>query len=198
MPAVACPIPGCDYVTEDLNAAIVAALTTTPTQGPTAAAKVDRVISVAGTSEEWEYFLSRWSDYVDATKATGRDRALQLLECCDEPLRKDLTRSAGGSLTNKTEDEILAAIKKLAVRQENTMVARVALHNMRQDRDEPIRAFGARLAGQAGVCKFTITCPSDTCGRDVNYTDAILHDALIRGVAGPDNQLDLLNPRNRT
>ena len=48
---------------------------------------------------------------------------------------------------DKTEAEILKAIKKkLAVRQENNMVARVKLHNMRQDRDVPIHAFGARLA----------------------------------------------------
>jgi hypothetical protein len=34
-----------------------------------------------------------------------------------------LIRSAGGSLRNKTEKEVLAAIKRLAVRKENTMVA---------------------------------------------------------------------------
>ena len=44
----------------------------------------------------------------------------------DEPLSKDLTRAASDSLTDKTEAEVLAAIRKLAVREENTMVARVA------------------------------------------------------------------------
>ncbi len=58
--------------------------------------------------------------------------------------RKDLTRNAGGTLSGKTEDEVLAAIRGLAVREENAMVARVTLHNMRQERDEPIRVFGAR------------------------------------------------------
>ena len=100
------------------------------------------------------YFLTRWQDYVEATKIEGKDLIIQLLECCDEQLRKDLTRNAGGSLTNNTASEVLAAVKKLAVREENTMVARVQLHNMRQDRDETIRSFGARLRGQAGVCKF--------------------------------------------
>jgi hypothetical protein len=38
-------------------------------------------------------------------------------------------------------------------------VARVTLHNMRQDRDEPVRSFCAHLRGQAGVCKFLITSP---------------------------------------
>ena len=68
---------------------------------------------------------------------------------------------------------------------------------MRQDRDEPIRTFGARLAGQAGVCKFTIKCRSDTCGCAVNCTEAIVRDALIRGVADPDIQLDLLSHKNQ-
>ncbi|KAK3771725.1 hypothetical protein RRG08_035780 [Elysia crispata] len=60
MPAVACPIPGCEYVTDDLDAAIVAALIIAHTTTHTPGAKVDRVnrpvISAAGTSEEWEYF----------------------------------------------------------------------------------------------------------------------------------------------
>ena len=77
------------------------------------------------------------------------------------------------------------------------MVARVKLCNMRKDRDEPIRAFGARLEGQARVCNFTIKCPHAACGRDVNYTDAILCDALIRGTADPDIQLDMLSDKNQ-
>ncbi|CAG2214207.1 unnamed protein product [Mytilus edulis] len=183
MPAVQCPIPGCDYVTDDLDAAIVAVLitvhSTTHAPGPVTAAKVEKVkrpvISTAGTSEEWAYFESRWSDYVEATKIAGRDKVVQLLECCDEQLRKDLTRSAGGSLTNKPVQEVLAAIKKLAVREENTMVARVTLHNMRQDRDEP--------------------CP--TCNTDVNYTDTIIRDVLARGISDPEIQLDLLGDKNQ-
>jgi len=59
-------------------------------------------------------------DYKDATKIKGRGLVIQLLECCNEDLRKDLTRGAGGSLTNKLEDEVLSAIKKLAVREENS------------------------------------------------------------------------------
>ena len=60
-------------------------------------------ISSAGTTEDWLYFKSRWGDYVKATKLEGTDRVIQLLECCDEQLRKDLTRNAGGTLTSLTE-----------------------------------------------------------------------------------------------
>ena len=119
MPAVQCPIPECTYITEDLDAAIVAALLTTHSlvhaQDPRTTARVDKVkrptITAAGSSEEWAYFMSRWSDYTAATRVAGRDRVVQQLECCDEALRKDLTRLAGGNLTTKTEEEILNVIK---------------------------------------------------------------------------------------
>jgi hypothetical protein len=98
-------------------------------------------VSTAGSSEDWSYLLTRWQDYDKATKLTGKDKVLQQLECCDEQLRKDLTRNTGGSLTNKTVDEVTEAIKKLAVREENTMAARihlqqqvlVVLHSAHQD-----------------------------------------------------------------
>ena len=45
-------------------------------------------------------------------------------------------KNARGTLTG-TEDQVFKAIKTLAIREENTMVARASLHNMRQDRDEP-------------------------------------------------------------
>ena len=47
--------------------------------------------------------MTRWTDYAEATKVQGKDKVIQLLECCEEQLRNDLTRNAGGSLTNKTE-----------------------------------------------------------------------------------------------
>ena len=183
MPSVDCPIADCAYTTPDLDAVIVAALLTThgtthttprPRPSADASAKVEKVkrpsISPAGSSEDWTYFISRWQDYVTATKVTGRDMIIQLLECCDENLRKDLTRSTIGTLTDKSEADVLKAIRLLAVREENVMVARVTLNNMHQDRDETIRSFGARLRGQANVCKYSIECPS--CHTDVSYTEA--------------------------
>jgi len=49
---------------------------------------------------------------VRATKLLGADK---VLECCDEQLRRDLTRNARGTLTEKSEEEVLAAMKVLAV-----------------------------------------------------------------------------------
>ena len=198
MPRVKCPIVNCTYETDDLPSDIVIklldlhAISHTGSSPP--APKVDRVrrptVSPAGTGEEWQYFLTRWGEYKTATQISGSAIVIQLLECCDEQLRKDLTRAAGGSLTAKSEEDVLASIKRLAVREENPMVARVALHDMRQDNDEPIRAFGARIRGQAGVCKYNVTCPD--CSTTVDFTDCILRDVLARGIADPEIQLDLL------
>ncbi len=86
-------------------------------------------------------------------------------------------------------------MRRLAVREENTMVARVTLHNMRQDRNEPIRAYGARLRGQASVCKYTKQCTG--CDTNVDYTEAILRDVLCRGLDDTEIQMDLLRDENK-
>ena len=80
-------------------------------------------VSLAGTSETWAYFETRWGEYRDGTRLRGDDIVVQLLECCDDELRRDLTRSNGGSMVGGTEVNVLAAMKALAVRSENVMVA---------------------------------------------------------------------------
>ena len=205
MPAIKCPIPGCDFSTDDVEAAIMVQLLQlhqvihAQPQGHPSTAKVEKVkrpsISRSGTSEEWSYFNTRWDEYVAATGIKGKDCVIQLLECCDEELRRDLTRSAGGSLTSKNEKTVLEAIKKLAIRVENVMVARVTLHEMHQDRDEPVRLFSARLKGQANICKFSVECPD--CRKNIDYTDHIVHDCIIRGISDDDIRLDVLGNQNQ-
>ena len=67
------------------------------------------------------------------------------------------------TLASFNESELLANIKKLAVRTENAMVAWDILSKMRQDRDEPVRAYSARVKGQARVCQFTARCQCSNC-----------------------------------
>ena len=209
MPRYKSPFPDCTFETDDVQDSLAAVLMSVhstgthtaaaPSTSGNAAAKVEKVcrptISTAGSSEDWSYFLTRWQDYVDATKITGKDKVVQLLECCDEHLRKDLTQNTGGSLTTKPIEDVMSAIRKLAVREESTMVAWVQFHNMRQDRDETVRSFCARLHGQAGICKFTTQCPS--CDTNVNYTGHILCGVLTCGLTDSEIQLDLLGDKNQ-
>ena len=125
MPRVECSFPDFSYITDDLSPDLVLKLLDIHAgshrvpQQPTP--KIDRArratISPAGTSEEWQYFLTRWGEYASATKISGTDIVMQLLECCDDQLRKDLTRAAGGSLTSQSEGYVLHAMKRLAVRE---------------------------------------------------------------------------------
>ena len=208
MVKVKCPFPDCTFEAENDEPVVTAALLnihaaahTATAIAPSTSARADKLkrpsVLLAGTGEELAYFVTRWNEYRDGTKLTGADIVAQLLECCHEDLRWDLTRAAGGTLTGKGEAEVLAAIKTLAVRQENIMVGRATLYNMRQDRDEAIRSFGARIKGQAGICKYTTTCPRDACNADIDYTDAILRDVLARGIADQEIQLDLLGDQNQ-
>jgi hypothetical protein len=105
VPKYKCPFPECTYETEDVEDSLAAVLITIHSSGthmktqPTA--KADKVkhpsISAAGSSEQRSCFLSRWKEYTVATKIKGKDEVIQLLECCDKQLGKDLT-----SATNST------------------------------------------------------------------------------------------------
>ena len=207
---IECPAPNCDVKWSSTTPQTIllklleihertAHPTTTPaTTSTTTGARVEKVkrpiISAAGTSEEWSYFVSRWTDYKNATRLTGDDTIFQLLECCDEALRKDLTRTYV-SLTSSDEITLLGRIKSLAVRQENVMVARLELQQMRQDRDEPARAFYARLKGQSSVCQFKVKCTQ--CGLENSYCDNMVRDNLITGLADDDIRLEVLGQSNQ-
>ena len=205
---VKCLLEGCDYeATQEKTKVVVAMLNihaithATPPRESASNAKMEKLrrptIALAGTAETWAYFVTRWGEYKMGTKLTGHDIVTQLLECCEEDLRKDLTRAAGRSLVGSNEADVLAAMKKLAVRAENTMVARVALSNMRQGHEEPIRSFHARLKGQADTCRYAMTCTKEGCGQVNDFTEEILRDVIARGIADQEIQLDLLGEKNQ-
>ena len=211
MSSIPCPAPDCtqswpDSTNPDVLLRLIdlhARTAHPPTHDPPTASappsvKAEKVkrpaVAAAGTSEDWVYFKQRWSEYKAATRLTGSDVIFQLLECCDESLRKDLTRTFG-NLTSSSEDTVLKNIKTLAVRQESTMVARFQLQQMMQDRDEPVRAYAARIRGQAGVCQYTTECGS--CKQQVDYSDEMVRDTIIRGLEDNDIRLDILSDTNQ-
>ena len=193
-----CPIDGCTYATADIDAAQAIALFTvhgySHAPGAGQQAKPDKLsrpkVSKESTSEDWEYFIIRWDAYKTATHIVDREATLQLLECCEDSLRKDLHRFHS-NIATATEINALAAIKTLAVKAENAMVSRMTLMTMTQDREEGVRNFAARLRGQANVCKFSKKC-SHNPAEAVNYTDDMVRDALIRGLSDSDIQQDVL------
>ncbi|CAE1299616.1 unnamed protein product [Acanthosepion pharaonis] len=47
-------------------------------------------ISGGSSSKDWQYFLRRRNNYRQETNITGRDTSIELMECCEESLRRDL------------------------------------------------------------------------------------------------------------
>ena len=96
-----------------------------------------------------------------------------------------------------SEVNVLAAMKALAVRSENIMVARYALHDMRQGREEQIRSFYARIKGQADSCDYRNKCTNSECNEMVDFAGEILRDVLARGIVDDEIQLDLISDQNQ-
>ena len=207
MAPVPCPAPNCQTTFADtLDPAVLLRLldihaqTAHPPeivqQQATHTAKAEKVkrpcITSSGNSQDWTYFLARWQEYKRATHLPDNELIFQLMECCDETLRKDLTRSYG-SLADRTEVDALNCIKTLAVKPQNILVARVQLLSLKQDRDEAIRSFAAKLRGQSSICQFTkaVTC---RCGQavEIDYSEDIIRDTLIRGLEDDEIRLDIL------
>ena len=216
--AVRCPVDGCEYHPNVADAALAAMLLSihaqslhvaTPAPAPSytagATARVEKssrpTVDEGVSLEDWLYFEQRSREYKNATRITGLDLTYQLLDCCNpDGLRKNLVRMHRDSLTSCKENELLTHIRKLAVRTENAMVARDVLSKMRQDRDEPVRAFSARLRGQARVCQFVAKCQCPHClDHDVcvgtDYSDIVVRDQLVLGCADHDLKLDYLTEK---
>lgn len=154
-------------------------------------------IAAEGTSEGWTYFLSRWKTYVKALKIAEGDRAIQLLECCEELLRKSLicNQVEDKALEDMTEAQVLAAMKQLAVKADNPKISRLVLDRMTQDQDEPIRAFAARLRGQSKICLYDNPCSG--CGLVQREAEKRVADRLCVGLADMEIQTDLLKDPNQ-
>lgn len=203
MPKHQCPYPNCTYETKDISDDLAAVMIKVHAEGAhlnqNKSARVENVsrpvISAGGTSEKWGYFLIRWTEYKSATNISGKEKIIQLLDCCEPQLREDVTTAAGGSLMDKPEEEVLDRIRALAVRHENILVARIQLQDMQQKDGEPIRAFAARLKGQSSVCKFVQECPS--CTTHVDFTNQMIRDVLVKGIVDSDIQLNLLSVNNQ-
>ena len=70
---------------------------------------------------------------------------------------------------------------------------RVKLSTLKQDKGEPVRKFAGRVRSLAAVNGYSIKCTNAECGRDVSYTEAVIMDQLIAGLADTEIQKDVLS-----
>ena len=200
MVAVACPVSGCSYVTDDLDPSVISALLqlhamehsqrSSSTSGP----KLLRPSVNAGVSQEvWNSFVRRWEAF-KVGSCIGRDAAaVQLFQCASEELA-DLLLKGTPRIFTCPVDEVLAAMRSLAVVPVARGVVRAELMQMRQMNDENFRLFAARVRGKAETCAFEIS-EECSCGKQINanYTEAAIRDVLLAGISDSDIRREALS-----
>lgn len=157
--------------------------------------KVDRpTVHAAIDQEGWSFFMYDWENYKAAMNIKGTAVSAHLYGCLDEELKRDLQRAnQGESAASMTEENLLLAIKKLAVKDESKLAHRIKMGRAVQSPGTGIRTFHAQLKGLATPCEYKITSTC-TCGRanTIAYEDSVIQDQLVRGIADQDILADLL------
>ena len=204
MPVIQCPIAECPYSTEDVDAAVAAALlvihnnvhVSAPNNANAAtrqrAPKIERPRVSAGSSEEiWNTFITRWAMFKRGTGLTGAEAAQHLFHCCEDDLGDALLKAHPDAVTGN-EDELLKKIKKMAVIPVAVCVRRAELMSMRQDHGENARAFYAKVKGKAATCSYSAGCSSDTCTQVIDFTDIMVKDVVVAGLVDEEVKKDVL------
>ena len=121
-----------------------------------------------------------------------RSAPSQLFQCAENELDGSLLK-ANPHAASTTLPDLLDAMRSLAVIPVATGVVRTELLQLHQERDEPFRAFTARVRGKAETCAFTTICE---CGKNVDYTDHVIRDVLLNGTSDPDIRREVLGTTN--
>ena len=159
------------------------------------AEKVSRPTIKMGSSEDdFIFFQCLFDSYKRSCQLTNvTDIRDQLLACCENDLRRDLHRYLGTGVDNKSEVELLAEIKKIAVITRSNLVNVVSLMSATQEHGESCRSYLARIRGLANVCKLSVTCTAADCSEQVSYTDTFVKYALIKGLVDNEVREELLS-----
>ena len=204
MPVIRCPIAECPYRTEDVDVAIAAALLvihnnvhiSAPPNVQAAtrqrAPKIERPRISAGSSEEtWNTFITRWTMFKRSTRLAGAESVEHLFHCCEEELGDAILKGHPDAVSGN-EEQLLVRIKQMAVIPVAICVRRAELLSTKQDHGENARTFYAKVKGKAATCSYSLECSSGTCARVNDFTDVMVKDVIITGLADEEVKRDVL------
>ena len=200
MVVVACPVAGCQYITDDLDPSVVTALLqlhTTDHRPSSACASGPKLIrpriDIGVSPEVWNAFVRRWEAFRTGSYIANEVASIQLFQCAENELA-DLMLRTDHDITSKSVTEVLSTMRTLAVVPVARGVIRADLMQMRQANDESFRLFAARVRGKAETCGFT-TVTDCLCKRKVtaDYTEEAIRDVLLAGVRSIDIRREALS-----
>ena len=206
MPVFNCPLEGCTYETVNCEASVAASLlmihnnvhlnenANNSKQKPP---KIDRPhIGKESSEEVWNIFESKWKMFKENTKMSGSEVRHQLYQCCDEELGDAILKGHPNIVDTHSENELMLVIKQSAVIPVSKVVRRSIFLGTKQDLGENARAYAARLKGKGTTCSYSVTCPRDGCDQIIDFTDIILKDVLVAGLADEDIRKEVLGWEN--
>ena len=139
--------------------------------------------------EEWEFFLHNWNEF--KRLACPGEHSREILGLCLGEVAGRVFNRVGSILYDKlSEQELINEAKSLAVRRRNKLVNRMKLAGMFQGGDETITSYETRLKPIARTGKFKEKCVS--CSADVDFTEQMVLDHVIRGLADEAIQAKVL------
>ena len=208
MVVIACTIPTCEFKTADVSEAVAIALLanhglahqrTLPTVAEPSLPPVPRgpklerpKVNIGVSTEEWNVFTRRWEVFRTESGIDEASAPSQLFQCAENELGDSLLK-ANPDAASSTLPDLLDAMRSLAVIPVATGVLRTELLQLRQERDQPFRAFTARVRGKAETCAFSTKCE---CGKNVDYTDHVIRDVLLNGISDPDIRREVLGTKD--
>ena len=86
----------------------------------------------------------------------------------------------------------MKAAKGMVVKTSNRLVMQLQLKKIVQGPDQPVQTYLASLKPIARNCKFQVTCTAESCTQSVDYTDKMVLQQLIYGLADEEIQRKML------
>ena len=152
MPRLRCPVEGCDWQSQDLESAFASALTTalqmhdrsahTSASPSTSKLKLEPPkVGLGCDPDLWSAFTRQWEMYKLGMIIANKMIPTALFHFCSQDLRTDIMRETRADASTMTKRDLLATIRRLAVKEESTLVHRMKLNKMTQSPGTGVRTF---------------------------------------------------------
>merc|ERR1712002_555699 len=143
-------------------------------------------ITEDASEADWEFFLMKWRIYVSAAGLEGQELVFQLWNCPSDTLQRQMHDL--GYKVKSSENDLLQAIKKLAVKKHNNVVKVIEFLSVTQLEGENIASLSSKISGKARLCDFTVECTGQcghcesNCGEKIDFTSKMEAFQMIRSI----------------
>ena len=88
---------------------------------------------------------------------------------------------------------MITEIEKAAVERQSDLLNKVGLMDAKQEREEALITFVARLRGLANIWALSMICTKVGCAQDMSYAEPSILLALVKGLYDGDTKSEVLS-----